>query len=68
MAGKADPSQLVWVLHFSGRSLGTYQAIIFVIRLHIHAVRGSAGSMFEGEGVPMLFEEKFHARNTVFVR
>lgn len=36
--------------------------------LHIHAVRGSAGNMFEGEGVPMFFEEKFPARNTLFVR
>ena len=36
--------------------------------LHIHAVRGIDGDVFEGEGVPMLFEQKFPVRNTLFLR
>jgi hypothetical protein len=35
--------------------------------LHIHAVRGNTADVLEGEGVPILFEEKFSVRNTVFV-
>lgn len=33
--------------------------------LHIHAVRASSGSILEGEGVPLLFEERFPVRNTL---
>ena len=33
-----------------------------------YELRLTEGDAFEGEGVPMLFEEKFPARNTLFVR
>lgn len=36
--------------------------------LHIHAFRDGDWDVFEGEGVPMLFEEHFPVRNTLIVR
>lgn len=33
--------------------------------LHIHAVRGGAGGVLEGEGVPLLFDGRFLTRNAV---
>jgi hypothetical protein len=33
--------------------------------LHVHAVRGSADSVFEGEGAPILFDGRFLTRNSI---
>jgi murein DD-endopeptidase MepM/ murein hydrolase activator NlpD len=35
--------------------------------LHIHAVASGSENVLDGDGVPILFEDKFPVRNTVFV-
>jgi hypothetical protein len=36
--------------------------------LHIHAVPADTANILEGEGVPILFDEKFPVRNTLFLK
>jgi hypothetical protein len=36
--------------------------------LHIHAIKGGAGDVLAGEGVPVIFDNRFPVRNSVFIR